>query len=141
MRLVLLICKKNKHAMKIRCEQDSIRLRLRKSELGQLRNEHKLSTAVHLPGGKILTWELLLDEKTSDVNASFTNDTILVVLPLNVAKHWMDGETVGLEAFIPNGSAHQLHVLVEKDFPCKDRPEEDKIDFFTELAAIQPPLC
>jgi hypothetical protein len=34
-----------------------------------------------------------------------------------------------------------VHVLVEKDFPCKDRPDEDKKDFFEELADQQAPLC
>lgn len=127
--------------MKIRCEQDSIRLRLRKSELGQLRNEHKLSTTLHMPGGKTLIWELILGDKSGDTHAELDNNAIKVVLPLQDALHWMNTETVGMEAFVPNGTAHQLHILVEKDFPCKDRPEEDKLDFFTELAATQPPLC
>ena len=127
--------------MKIRCEQDSIRLRLRKSELGQLRNEHKLSTTLHIPGGKSLTWELVLNDKSGDIHAELDNHAIRVLLPLKDALHWMDTETVGMEAFVPNGTAHQLHILVEKDFPCKDRPEEDKLDFFTELASTQPPLC
>ena len=127
--------------MKIRCEQDSIRLRLRKSELGQLRNEHKLSTTVHIPGGKSLVWELVLDDTSSDITADLESHVLKVVLPLKDALQWMDTETVGLEAFVPNGTPHQLHLLVEKDFPCKDRPEEDKLDFFTELAATQPPLC
>lgn len=127
--------------MKIRCEQDSIRLRLRKSELGQLRNEHKLSTSLHLPGGKSLSWELILDDTSDDVQAVLDNNVIKVVLPLQNALLWMDTETVGLEAFVPNQTTHQLHILVEKDFPCKDRPEEDKMDFFIELASTQPPLC
>ncbi len=127
--------------MKIRCEQDSIRLRLRKSELVQLRNEHRLSTRVHLPGGKVFSWELVLEEKATEMTAGWENNALSIVLPLADAARWMDSETVGMEAFVPNGTAHPLHILVEKDFPCKDRPDEDKIDFFTELAATQPPLC
>jgi len=34
-----------------------------------------------------------------------------------------------------------LHLLVEKDFPCKDRPDEDKSDTFTGLVNGEPPAC
>lgn len=57
--------------MKIRCEQDSIRLRLRKSELAQLKNEGWVRTSIHFPLGEILSWELAISETSPNLDAAF----------------------------------------------------------------------
>jgi hypothetical protein len=119
--------------MKIRCEQNSIRLRLRKSELVQLRAEQWLASKVHFPGGAVFSWEVVLSEEISDITSSFVEGRLNVQIPATSALQWMDTEQVAMECFLPLGDGHALHILVEKDFPCKDRPEEDKTDFFTEL--------
>lgn len=127
--------------MKIRCEQNSLRLRLRKSEMADLNNHDVLRTALRFPDGKTLGWELRLDDAVQELMAEFAEGNIVVRAPRAMATAWMANEEVGLEAFqnLPDGG--RLQVLVEKDFPCKDRPEEDKSDFFTELAEKKPPLC
>jgi len=127
--------------MKIRCDQHSIRLRLRKSELVQLRAEKWLETSVHFPGGQVFVWELALREHTPDIEAHFSEGRIRVQVPEAQALNWMDTETVAMECFLPTGGGPSLHILIEKDFPCKDRPDEDKSDFFTELAEDAPVKC
>ncbi len=127
--------------MKIRCEQDSIRLRLRKSEITQLRNEGWLRTSVRLPGNKELGWELAIAEQSTNLHADFSADTLRITLPTDAAHHWIDTEQVGLEMHLALEGGGRLHVLAEKDFPCKDRPGEDTTDFFHELAETTPPAC
>ncbi len=127
--------------MKIRCEQDSIRLRLRKSELTQLRNEGWLRSSVHFPGGAEFAWELAIDEKSSNLLAEFAQGTLRITLPAGSAHSWMETEQVSLDMFQAIEGGHSLHVLVEKDFPCKDRPDESKDDFFEELNETTPPAC
>ena len=127
--------------MKIRCEQNSIRLRLRKSELVQLRAEQWLEAVVHFPGNQSFAWELALDSQAQDMTARFDNGRISIRVPVAVAHHWMDSMEVAMECFEPLGGGASLHVLVEKDFPCKDRPDEDKSDYFTELAEEAPVKC
>jgi hypothetical protein len=122
--------------MKIRCEHNSIRLRLRKSEIQQIHDERRLQTAVHFPDGSTFAWELILDPETSSIVCRFSNGCIRVHLPEQAAERWINSETVGMES-----NADGIHLLVEKDFPCKDRPEEDKTDFFQDLADKHPPLC
>ena len=51
------------------------------------------------------------------------------------------GAEVGFEVFIPLNGTGKLHLLIEKDFPCKDRPEEDQSDFFQDLADKSPVVC
>lgn len=120
--------------MKIRCEQNSIRLRLRRSELVQLRAEKWLGAALHFPDGQAFRWELLLDETISDLTVLLQEDRVCVKAPAKMALRWMDTQEVSMERFIALGGGAALHILVEKDFPCKDRPDEDKADFFTELS-------
>jgi hypothetical protein len=42
----------------------------------------------------------------------------------------METEQVGIEHHLDSG----LSILIEKDFPCKTRFDEDKMDTFQELA-------
>ncbi len=127
--------------MKIRCEHNSIRFRLRKSELAQLRTERWIETAVHFPDGQVFAWELLVSAEASEMNARFSNGRLSLSVPETQALAWMDSDTVGMEQFtaLPDGGS--LHLLVEKDFPCKDRPHEDPSDFFSELAEEAPVKC
>lgn len=131
----------NNTAMKIRCEQNSIRLRLRRSELVQLRAEKWLGTAVHFPDGKTFGWELMLDDTLKDMTATLHAGRVSITVPARTAAQWMDSGEIGMECFLPLGGGSALHILVEKDFPCKDRPGEDKSDFFTELSEEAPVKC
>lgn len=127
--------------MKIRCDQNSIRLRLRKSELVQLRAEQWLETAVHFLDCQDFAWELVLRDHAADIQAQFSDGRIQVQVPTDVAQQWMDSNTVSLERFVPLAEGGSLHLLIEKDFPCKDRPDEDPGDFFAELAEEAPMKC
>ncbi len=127
--------------MKIRCETNSIRLRLRKSELVQLRAEKWLEAAVHFPNRQAFVWELILHDSSPDIDAHFAEGRIQVRVPEAIALPWIESDTVSLERFLPLSDGHVLHILIEKDFPCKDRPDEDKTDFFTELADEAPVNC
>ena len=128
--------------MKIRCEHNSIRLRLRKSEIVQLRAESYLECTVHFPGGEVLSWDIILKDDQANIGATFLDGKLSVQIPASTGNTWMDTDQVGMECFVPlDGEGHALHILVEKDFPCKDRPDEDKADFFSELAEDTPMNC
>lgn len=128
--------------MKIRCEHNSIRYRLRKSEIAQLRAEGCVRTSAQFPGGVVLAWELLVDNQAQAVHGRFADGVVQVVLPTEVAAHWMDSNDVSVEYFQSlDGSGNTLHLLVEKDFPCKDRPWEDGTEFFAELRGEEGPVC
>lgn len=127
--------------MKIRCEHNSIRLRLRKSELVQLRAEEWLEACIHFPGGQLFAWELTLSADRADITAQFEDGRVRVFLPSAMAYQWMDTNEVGVECYVPVGEGAALHILVEKDFPCKVQAEESRDDFFTELAEEAPVNC
>jgi hypothetical protein len=124
--------------MKLRIEGNSIRLRVKKSDLETLKKHRIVRESVAFIKGFHFYYELKTDEKIKTIEASFSSGTIAVSIPLNMAQAWIDTEQVGVQ----NNSENGLFVLVEKDFPCKTRSDEDKNDFFKELIEkSDPSVC
>ncbi len=127
--------------MKLRCITNSIRLRLRKSELDALMHTGRVGETVGFPDGSAFSFTLLREER-EDLDVRWEGGHLRISLPRTQVRHWAATEQVGIEAFVPLPGEQQLHLLIEKDFPCKDRPEEDKADTFQELAAKEEnPAC
>ena len=121
--------------MKLRIEGNSIRLRVKKSDLNRLHTEGVVHEMVAFIKGFNFHYELKMDEKASNIDAVFTHSTITISIPLSIANEWINSETVGLENTLENG----LFILIEKDFPCKTRENEDKDDTFLELMKNDDP--
>ncbi|MCI5083979.1 MAG: hypothetical protein MRY78_19935 [Saprospiraceae bacterium] len=114
--------------MKIRCTQDSIRMRVRKSDVAKLKADGHVEETLHFPNGEIFRFELMVSEGTR-IEAVSATQHLKVSIPSKEATHWLDTDQVGLEAQLG-----ALHLLIEKDFPCAHRPQENKADTFEELA-------
>jgi len=128
--------------MKLRCVRNSIRLRVRKSEIAQLSQGMVIREEVGFPGetpGLIFSLEMSSD--LPKVNASFKNNLTGRVTPKAQAQHWINTDEVSIEEKLSINDAEQLHLLIEKDFPCTDREEEDKSDLFGELTNEVPKVC
>lgn len=124
--------------MKLRIEGNSIRLRVKKSDLNRLHTEGVVHEIVSFIKGFNFHYELKMDEKSAHIDAVFTHLTITISIPLSIANAWIHSETVGLENTLDNG----LFILIEKDFPCKTRENEDKNDTFQELIdSGDPSVC
>jgi hypothetical protein len=124
--------------MKLRIEGNSIRLRVKKSDLDKLKNEGIVRESVAFLKGFHFYYELKTDHKIKTIEASFSIGTIAVSIPLSLSDAWIDTEQVGIE----NTSENGLFVLIEKDFPCKTRADEDKNDLFQELIEkSDPSVC
>lgn len=117
--------------MKIRCVENSIRLRLRKSDIAILKQEKRLINTLNFPLGNYLNFGIIIiKEKGLDVKLE--NSELIVGIPQSIALEWFDSNRVSLEKYLPLADKRQLHVLIEKDFPCK-HVEEDFEDTFHEL--------
>ncbi len=127
--------------MKLRCISNSIRIRIRKSELQSLDNERIVKETIAFGNGVVFTYSLEIDENINHVTATFLNHQLAVRLPLATANNWINSDEIGIEASNTLNNGEQLHLLVEKDFPCTDRPEEDKSDTFWELTSKKPDAC
>jgi hypothetical protein len=123
--------------MKLRLEGNSIRLRVRKSDLSQLATGGMVTETLIFPNNSVLKYQLKTEENAATIGAQFSADALTVSIPLSIATLWRTSEAVSLEHTLDSG----LYILIEKDFPCKDRANEDKNDTFFELIAETPIQC
>lgn len=127
--------------MKLRTTHNSIRIRLRKSELKQLASQGKVVESIRFPTGTFFQFALQISADGNAVTATLKDNFLRVSIPTEQARSWVNSNQVGIEEQVPVPEGEELHLLVEKDFPCLDRPEEDKSDTFWELAPESPDAC
>jgi len=127
--------------MKLRCVHNSIRIRIRKSELQELDAEGIITETVSFGGSTMFAYTLAVDAMRDEVNAEYMDNLLAVHIPLVQAQRWITSNEVGIEVNKTLDNGENLHILIEKDFPCVDRVDEDKSDTFTELATKKPDVC
>ena len=119
--------------MKLRCTTNSIRIRLRKSDIDVLKNKEIVEDQIQFPGSDLLRYAVCISD-SAELYASFVNNEILVYIPKKMAINWIESNQVSLENHINSLEKRGLSILIEKDFPCLDREDADRSDTFWELA-------
>jgi len=127
--------------MKLRTTHNSIRIRVRKSELVQLHETGQVEESIRFTTDVIFKFAITIDENINSVRASLVDNHLKISIPTTEADTWITTNEVGIEKNIQLDNEETLHILIEKDFPCLDRPEEDKSDTFWELAPDNPDAC
>lgn len=85
-----------------------------------------------------MTFSLRLEDGDG-ITATFENGKVTVRLPRSRAQAWISSKQVGLEEYLPLEGGERLHLLIEKDFPCKHMDSEDLTDTFAELVPQDNP--
>ena len=127
--------------MKLRCTENSIRIRIRKSEIEQLIKTKRVEEVVRFGNQVALTFAQTIEASTQSVAASLVQNNLQISLPETIAQQWINSNQVGIEVNNKISEENNLHILIEKDFPCLDRENEDKSDTFWELASKTPDAC
>lgn len=105
--------------MKIRIEDNSVRYRLRRSEVDTLTEKGSLWATVNFPEGQF-TYGLQAIEGLADLQAVYEDGSIIIQIPKQWVKTWPGSPQIGFETDLKwNGVT--LHLLIEKDFVCLDR--------------------
>jgi hypothetical protein len=113
--------------MKLRILDDSVRLRLARSEVSALARGDRVEAATHFPGGTRLVYALST-ARTESIAATFAGGRIDIVIPHERAAAWAASEDVSITA-TQRTSEGALRVLIEKDFEClQPREGEDPTD-------------
>lgn len=128
--------------MKLRIKDNSVRLRLTRSEVEQLRDAGVVSASTAFPGGREFRYEV--ESSPASVNpAAFLSDyKVTVRLPEGVVLGWANSEQVSLQGEQKHQNGDVLTILVEKDFAClAPREGEDESDMFPHPAAEEGRGC
>jgi hypothetical protein len=107
--------------MKIRIKGNSLRYRLSKTEVELFIKEGYIQECIYF--GAIPLVYALRSTLGGELNATFYNNKITLLMPDTMVNAWANTECVGFES---NTTA--LYLLVEKDFMCLDNVLEDQSD-------------
>ena len=115
--------------MKIRIQDDSIRLRLDRAEVDAVGRGEPVAGHAHFPRDRVFSYSLGVHEGPH-INATFHDHTISVVVPRNVAERWASSDEVSIHGE-ENSAGISLNLLIEKDFECMEpRFGEDQSNRF-----------
>jgi hypothetical protein len=112
--------------MKLRLQDNSVRLRLTRSEVARLRETGLVEESVDFGAGQVLAYRLQSRQEHGPVEAAFSEDILTVSVPSEIAQAWTGSDEVGLYA-----QSGALTISIEKDFRCLTRrPDEQERDAY-----------
>ncbi|MDN3656172.1 hypothetical protein QWZ08_11075 [Ferruginibacter paludis] len=107
--------------MKIRISGNSIRFRLKQTEVKQFGEEGEIKEELSfgmLPADKLSF--MLKAGNTSSFAISWESNQIMLQVPAALQAEWTNTDLVGFEKDIATGQGQLIRILVEKDFKCLD---------------------
>lgn len=109
-----------------------MRLRVSRSEVARLLAGECLEETIHFAPTVAATFTYALQQEPSVKlpTLQYTQNRVAVLLPADQASVWCDTDQVGIAEDISLGDLGALALLVEKDFACLDRSDEDNQDTF-----------
>jgi hypothetical protein len=118
--------------MKLRLLDDSIRMRLSRSEVTAAAESGVIEGQTSFPDGSVFKFALEAAGSGGEAGAAYTGDRMVVKLPAAEITTWAnDDEAVSLTGELALPSGGSLAILVEKDFQClAPREGEDQSDLF-----------
>jgi hypothetical protein len=117
--------------MKLRLLDDSIRLRLSRSEVAASRAGNAVAAQTHFADGSVFRY-VLRSVPAGAFGAHRLDHQIVVEVPAALLAQWAtDEQSVSLRGGVPLPDGGLLKVLVEKDFTClSHHTDEDQSDRF-----------
>jgi len=118
--------------MKLRIKGNSLRLRVSRSELARFQAGGRIEETIHFTAAPeaTLTYALESALKPSPVTVRYGSREVTVILSKDRASIWGEQCEVGVYTTLDMGPAGSLEVVVEKDFACLDRSDENNSDAF-----------
>jgi hypothetical protein len=118
--------------MKLRIKGNSLRLRISRSEIAKLLEGDFLEDTIRFaPAANArFGYSLRIDPSVTAPTVRYTENRVEILLPADRARIWGVSNEVGIAEDISFGDLGTLALLIEKDFACLDRSEEDNEDTF-----------
>ncbi len=116
--------------MKLRIKDNSIRLRLTKSEVAELADKGSFESQINFgPDGK-MTYAII-ETSTDFIDVKYEPNRIEVQVPKNKMDNWVNTDLVSIKYLKELFDAPDLQILIEKDFAClTERTGEDESDAY-----------
>jgi hypothetical protein len=124
--------------MKLRIKGNSLRLRVSRSELARFQAGGRIEETIHFTAAPeaTLTYALESAVSSSPVSVRYASGEVTIILSQDRARIWEAQNEVGIYTTLDMGSAGSLEVVVEKDFACLDRSDDNSDTFANPLAGV-----
>jgi len=99
--------------MKLRIQDNSLRLRLTRNEVAHLDNRGSVEAAIRFSADRALSYCVTSSADANGVSVRYDGDSICVILPEKTAREWAQNDEITIAAFDSG-----VQILVEKDFQC-----------------------
>jgi hypothetical protein len=118
--------------MKLRIKENSLRLRISRSEVASLLQRDRLEETIHFApqANAKFTYALEQTASMSTLSIQYTHSNVTVLIPADRVNTWCVSDQVGIAESLSIGGFGVLDVLIEKDFACLDRNDEENEDTF-----------
>lgn len=116
--------------MKIRIKGNSIRLRLTKTDVQDLKQQGFVEETTSIGTQEVFKYALKVDAEKPQLSASFNDNKITVYLSEKEAATITDTQEITVKGSQKNGEENELFLLVEKDLECLDSTSEDQSDMY-----------
>jgi hypothetical protein len=113
-------------------EANSIRLRLRKTDVEKWRKIGQVTDQIVFPGG---VWTVTLTNSDSEgIEASMSDGTLTIKWPKQEALAWLaDDSQESLKDMVKFDIDKKLSILIERDGLCADGRDRDDLGVFREF--------
>jgi hypothetical protein len=118
--------------MKLRIKGNSLRLRVSRSEVERLLAGDCLEETVHFAPetNAKFTYALHQGPSLRRPTVQYTENRVVILIPADRVNAWGATDQVGIAEDVSLGDLGSLALLIEKDFACLDRSQEDNEDTF-----------
>jgi hypothetical protein len=117
--------------LKLRILDNSIRLRLTRTEVDTVKTDGLVRGRVRFAGSNTFDYVLESSPATVKPEAHISNNCLTVRVPQMDIGQWADSEQVSISSDQNLDDGEQLKILIEKDFHClAPRDGEDESDMF-----------
>jgi hypothetical protein len=118
--------------MKLRIKGNSLRVRVSRSEVARLLAGDWIEETVHFTPetSAKFTYALRQESSVSRPTVQYTENRVSILIPADQANAWGVTGQVGIAENISLGHLGSLALLIEKDFACLDRSDEDNEDTY-----------
>ena len=114
--------------MKLRVQDNSIRLRLTQSEVETVNRDGLVRGRVQFAGSHSFDYVLESSPATVQPEAHLSNNVMTVRIPEMDIRQWAGSDQVSIRSDQLLDDGNQLRILVEKDFHClSPREGEDEV--------------
>ncbi|WP_421764698.1 DUF7009 family protein [Ekhidna sp.] len=98
--------------MKLRINHSSIRIRLGKQDIQELKEQRQVKNELLFPGGQKLIYQL---EIGASFHASLDTNCLILTIPSDESDDWLNSEKLAIETKLSRKGKGELVLLIEKD--------------------------